>query len=179
MKLANGNTFEAKEDVFGVLADMVSAAAFTLEAADSQIRKSCAHLQQLQPAETNTGGNKTPARVSVSPDGIAEFSGGARVPFYDALERLTEHQGDQNRAFSPVFDHAYEMATDATLRNAYRVAKQFETEQIERSLKRLQSSKAQLSALDHILSREAQVADKEGRKPEYYSQRIYDEVCKY
>lgn len=174
MRLANGITFEAKTDVFAALADMVSAAAFTLEPADSLIRKWNTHLQQIQLAASATG--ESSAAFSVNRDGIAEFSRGARVPYYDSLDRLSKHQGDQARAVFPNLEHWYKMATDTTLRRAYQTVKTYETEQIEKSLARMQHSGAQQSAVDHLLFREGQVAEKEGRKPEFYSKRIYDEV---
>ncbi|CAN8096988.1 unnamed protein product [Discula destructiva] len=165
MQHADGRPFQAKKDIFNVLADMVTAAGFTLAPEDSIIRKLHEHLEQLPSAG-----------VSMEPDGTAKFPRGYENPYYDALDRLGVHQGDQTRTPLPAVDHAFRMATDATLRSAYQVVHKYETEQIDSSLKRFQDGRPELSALDHVLRKEAQIAEKEGRKPEYYARRIYDEM---
>lgn len=64
------------------------------------------------------------------------------------------------------------------MRNAHRLAARLQQREIANGLERRRTGQAQRCAVDQILAREEAMAEKEGRKPDYYSQTITSEVCK-
>jgi cytochrome P450 len=63
-------------------------------------------------------------------------------------------------------------------RKARKIKEKFIRGELKRAVQRLDEGKAEkpTSAVDHIISREKTVAEKEGQKPEYYSQMMVDEI---
>lgn len=95
-----------------------------------------------------------------------------------AFHRLTEYQGEQARSINAPIQHKLRMLTSPALRNAFKVVRQVFTEEIKKALARIEveGDGAMMSALDQMLLRERQYAEKHGKKPEYFHGRIIDEA---
>lgn len=164
---ANGRPFEAINDIFDCVSDMVNGAAFAIEDTMSATK------HQLE----FTVGLKN-LNVEDREDGSVNIPRAPDQPTLVAFHRLTEYQGEQARSINAPIQHKLRMLTDPSLRNAFKVVREVFTSEIKKSLARMEgkSDTVMMSALDQMLSRENQYAEKHGKKPEYFHGRIIDEV---
>jgi hypothetical protein len=165
---ARGRPFDVLDDVFGTLSDTITGAAFALNEDMSTVKQQQLYLKSLGPD------------LKMAPDehDATTFPKLSPLPYVKALRRISDHQGDLTKAASPFLAHYSTMLTNSELRHDFKVLRDFETKEIQKSIARLDDDDKNLtSALDHLVAQEKQLAIKEGRKPEFYSQRIYDEVC--
>lgn len=164
---ASGRPFHAINDIFDCVSDMVNGAAFAIEDNMSSTKHQLEFTTSLKDAI-----------VKEREDGSVDISRAPDLPTLAAFHRLTEYQGEQARSINAPIQHKLRMLTDPALRNAFKVAKQVFTDEIKKALARMQGEGdiVMMSALDQILSREKQYAEKHGKKPEYFHGRITDEV---
>ena len=163
-----GRPFDVLDDIFGTLSDTITGAAFALNEDMSTVKQQLLYLKSLGPD------------LQMAPDeqDATTFPKLSPLPYVKALRRISDHQGDLTKAASPFLAHYSTMLTNSELRHDFKVLRDFETKEIQKSIARLDDDDKNLtSALDHLVAQEKQLAIKEGRKPEFYSQRIYDEVC--
>lgn len=166
-KLSNSQPFNAVNDVFDCVSDMVNGAAFAIEddmsATNHQMRfTTTLKDSQLEHREDSS------VDIPRAPD----------QPTLAAFHRLTEYQGEQARSINAPIQHKLRMLTDPSLRNAFKVVKTVFTDEIKKALARMEGKDdvVMMSALDQILLREKQYAEKNGKKPEFFHGRITDEV---
>ena len=164
---ANGRPFDAINDVFDCVSDMVNGAAFAIEDAMSATR------HQLKFTTTLTD-----LDVKEREDGSVNIPRALDQPTLAAFHRLTEYQGEQARSINAPIQHKLRMLTDPSLRNAFKVVREVFTDEIKKALARMDGKDdiAMMSALDQMLLRETQHAEKNGKKPEYFHGRIIDEA---
>lgn len=110
-------------------------------------------------------------------DGSVNIPRAPDLPTLVAFHRLIRHQGEQAVSINAPIQHKLQMLTDPSLRNAFKVEREVFTNEIKKALARLEGEGDTVtSALDQILSREKQYAEKHGTKPDYFHGRITDEV---
>lgn len=164
---AAGRPFDAINDVFNCVSDMVNGAAFAIEDNMS------ATMHQL-----NFTAALKDMNVNEEEDGSVNIPRAPDQPTLAAFHRLTEYQGEQARSINAPIQHKLRMLTDPALRKAFNVVRTVFTDEVKKSLARTDSTggSVMMSALDQMLSREKQYAEKHGKKPEYFHGRIIDEA---
>lgn len=165
-KAADGRPFSATDDIYDAAVDIINAVAFGLDDSMSILKAQLDNLTTLSNTE-----------FPVNANGSVEFP---RVPYKSEIEAVrivTEHVGEQFKTFFPVFNHYYDLLTHPTLSKSIVQKNKLIHDEIEKSLVRLRNGEDETrSAMDHILQREMRAATKDGRKPEFHSMKIYDEV---
>lgn len=169
LEAAGDRPFNARDDIFSALSDMITGAAFALNEDMSTVKQ---RLYYLQSFDVNLQQNLGEYGDIVFPDITP-------LPYYNAFRILADHQGDQAKSLMPRLAHYYRMLADSTLSRAYKIVRDFEQTEIQKSIARLEAdgNKGLTSALDFMVNREMEAATKEGRKPNFYQRRIFDEVC--
>lgn len=164
---ANGRPFEAINDIFDCVSDMVNGAAFAIEDTMSATKHQLEFTVDLKNLS-----------VEEREDGSVNIPRAPDQPTLVAFHRLTEYQGEQARSINAPIQHKLRMLTDPALRNAFKVVRKVFTNEIKKALARMEDKRdtVMMSALDQMLSREKQYAEKYGKKPEYFHGRIIDEV---
>lgn len=164
---ANGRPFKAINDIFDCVSDMVNAAAFAIEDTMSATKNQLTFTSALKDVNVKEG-----------EDGSVFIPRAPDHPTLVAFHRLTEYQGEQARSINAPIQHKLRMLTDPGLRNAFRVVREVFTDEIKKSLGRMEGKDdiSTMSALDQILLREKQFAEKNGTKPDYFHARISDEA---
>ncbi|KAI5918385.1 cytochrome P450 [Camillea tinctor] len=167
---AKGGVFDARDDIFSALSDTITGAAFALNDDMSTVRQRLQYLHSFNgniPLETDQ-------------HGAIRFPEISPLPYYEAFRRLSDHQGDQAKAVFPRISHHLEMLTQPKLRWAYKVVHDFEARETQKSIIRVEGNdQALTSALDYLVMRELQNATNEGRKPDFYQRRFFDEMSGY
>ncbi|KAG6355011.1 hypothetical protein INS49_004092 [Diaporthe citri] len=164
---AIGRPFYAMSDIFDCVSDMVNGAAFAIEDSMSATRH---HLRFAAELKTSF--------VKEGEDGSVNLPRAPDQPTLVAFHRLTAYQGEQGRSINAPIQHRLRMLTDPTLRNAFDVVTNVFANEIKKALARMEGKgdSVMMSALDQILSREKQHAEKYGKKPDYFHGRITDEA---
>lgn len=164
---ATGRPFYAMSDIFDCVSDMVNGAAFAIEDSMSATRHQLRFTAELKTVD-----------VKERKDGSVNIPRAPDQPTLVAFHRLTAYQGEQARSINAPIQHRLRMLTDSSLRNAFHVVRNLFTNEIKKALTRMEErgDTVMTSALDQILSREKQHAEKHGKKPEYFHGRITDEA---
>ncbi|KAK2615030.1 hypothetical protein N8I77_001809 [Diaporthe amygdali] len=164
---ANGRPFDAIKDIFDCVSDMVNGAAFAIEDTMSSTNHQLKFTEGLKFL-----------MVEEREDGFVNIPRAPDQPTLAAFHRLTEYQGEQARSINAPIQHKLRMLTDPALRNAFKVVRKVFTNEIQKALARMEGKGeiVMMSALDQILFREKQYAEKHGSKPDYFHGRIIDEV---
>lgn len=166
-QFAKGRPFHASSDIFDCVSDMVNGAAFAIEDSMSATKHQLRFTAKLENSDVTEREDRS-VNIPRAPD----------QPTLVAFHRLTEYQGEQARSINAPIQHKLRMLTDPTLRNAFRVVENVFTNEIKKALARMEGNgeATMMSALDQILFREGQHAEKHGKKPEYFHGRITDEA---
>lgn len=164
---ATGRPLYAMSDIFDCVSDMVNGAAFAIEDSMSATRHQLRFTAELKTVD-----------VKEREDGSVNIPRAPDQPTLVAFHRLTAYQGEQARSINAPIQHRLRMLTDSSLRNAFHVVRNLFTDEIKKALARMEEKgdTVMTSALDQILSREKQHAQKHGKKPEYFHGRITDEA---
>jgi hypothetical protein len=164
-QLGEGRPFNARRDIFEVAMDIINAVAFGLEDDQSMIK------HQLDSLLSNT------FRPTLNTDGTLAFPAPPVLPAIAAIEAVGHYLGQQLVSPFAGLVHRFQMLTNRTLvRNIARKDK-FLRDEIDKAIVRLRKGEGGTrSAMDHILQREMNAADKAGREPVFHSPRIHDEV---
>jgi hypothetical protein len=169
-KLTRGEPFEALHDIFEAATDMINSAAFAFGDNMSTIKL------QLDFLNTSNGAG-TRFTPSLDTNGGFKFPQMPELPGIAACRALVEHVGVLFNVPMPKLEDGWRMMTNSHLRNSVKRKNEMIRAEIEKSIRRLeQGDGTMLSAVDHLLQREQAAAQKAGRKPDYHSRKIYDEV---
>ncbi|KAI1131463.1 cytochrome P450 [Nemania abortiva] len=168
-ELGEGRPFNARRDIFDAAMDIINAAAFGLEDDQSTVKN------QLDFLLSKPGFRPTPEA-----DGSVTFPELPPLPDIAAIEAIGIHQGEQIKAPFPRLAHRYAMLTDRALKRSVARKDRFLRDEIDKAVVRLRKGESGTrSAMDHILQREMNAADKAGRRPVFHSPRIHDELFGY
>jgi hypothetical protein len=166
VKTANGKPFNASRDILDAALDIINAAAFAFDDSMGTIKRQLDYLKT----------SKTPQCVQSAEESV-EFARLPDTPDIAAIQTLSDHLGTQFESMKPRFDHRIKMLTSPKLRRSFAQKDEMIRREVVKSLERIESGDETMSsALDHLLQRERSAALKAGRKPEFHSKRIYDEV---
>ncbi|KAJ4171553.1 hypothetical protein NW754_013321 [Fusarium falciforme] len=164
-RLSNGRPFDAAEDIHNAALDIIMAASFGLGLEQSQIAKQTRELE----GASSPGGR----------DDVFEFK---QVPLDEELRfftTLTDSIIVAARSPLPRLGHFLYRNLSPMMRRAAAGRDRLRNREIAKSVERRRSGHPERCALDNMLAREDVIAEKEGRKPNYYSQVIQSELLGY
>jgi hypothetical protein len=165
-KLAKGRPFNAKKDIIDAAMDIINAAAFSFDDGMSTTKHQLDHLAGM-----------TSTHIVECKDGSTDFPRLADLPDIAAISAVADHLGTQFRSVMPRLDHKIRMLTQPNLRRNFARKDAMISREIAKSLARFKAGDhTMFSALDHLLQREINAAQKADRQPVFYSSRIKDEV---
>ncbi|KAM0425749.1 hypothetical protein ACHAPT_008997 [Fusarium lateritium] len=165
LRLCDGRPFDASEDIHNAALDIIMAASFGLDPEQSQIAKQIRELE----GEASPGGDGD----------VFEFK---HVPLDEELRCFTTLAASiavAVRSPLPRFHHFLYRNISPTMRKAAAGRDKLRNREVTKSVERKRSGQAQRCALDNMLAREDVIAEKEGRKPNYYSETIMSELLGY
>jgi hypothetical protein len=178
-KLGGGRPFNARRDIFDAAIDIINAAAFGLGDEQSTVKHQLDHLLSL----SSSASSKPEQEVfTANADGSITFPSLPQLPSIAAIEAVGKYLGEQFKASFPVLAHRINMLTDREMVRNFRRKDAFLRDEIDKAVLRLRRGEGGLrSAMDFVLQREMNQADKEGRTPVFHSPRIHDEVrfCRF
>lgn len=165
-EIAGDRPFDARKDIVDAAMDIINAAALSFDDSMSTTKNQLDFLNSAEGTET-----------TVAPDGSIQFARAADIPAIAAINSLTDYIGGQLRALLPKLEHRIRYLTSPDLRHKFARKNEAIRNETSKSLARFASGdKTTLSALDNLLQREMNASAKAGRKPDFYSARISDEV---
>ncbi|GAW17744.1 hypothetical protein ANO14919_072100 [Xylariales sp. No.14919] len=168
-ELGGSQPFNARRDIFDAAIDIINAVAFGLEDDQSTVKN------QINSLLSKPGFRPTP-----NADGSVTFPELPTLPNIAAIEEIGLHLGEQFKAPFPKTAHRWQMWTSPTLAKSYARKDQFLYDEIDKAVIRLRKGESGTrSAMDHILQREMNAAEKAGREPVFHSPRIHDELFGY
>ncbi|KAF5001394.1 hypothetical protein FDECE_10957 [Fusarium decemcellulare] len=162
LALSNGRPFEAADDIHNAALDIIMVASFGLDSDQTQLVKQLSHLK----SKNTPGGD----------DDEFEFE---PVPLDEELRSFTilaDSISIAIRSPSPRIHHFLYRNLSSKMRRATAGRDALRNREVAKSVERRRSGHPERCALDNMLAREDVIADKEGRKPDYYSQTIMSEV---
>lgn len=175
-KLGGGRPFNARKDIFDAAIDIINAAAFGLGNEQSTVKHQLDHLLSLSSASSSS--NPKQQVFTAGADGSIIFPSLPQLPSIAAIEAVGKYLGEQFKASFPALAHRINMLTDRKLVRNFKLKDVFLRDEIDKAVLRLRKGEGGLrSAMDFVLQREMNQADKEGRTPVFHSPRIHDEVC--
>ncbi|KAI0454610.1 cytochrome P450 [Xylaria acuta] len=168
-ELGEGRPFNARRDIFDATIDIINAAAFGLEDDQSTVKNQLDFLS-----------SKPGYRPVNNADGTVAFPELPTLPYIAAIEAIGLHLGEQLKAPFPKLVHRFQMLTRPTLAKNFARKDMFLRDEIDKAVVRLRKGESGTrSAMDHILQREMNAAEKAGREPIFHSLRIHDELFGY
>lgn len=165
-EMGQSQPFNARRDIFDAALDIINAVAFGLEDNQSTVKNQLDHL-------LSRPGFRPPPNA----DGSVSFPELPIMPDVAAIEAIEIHLGEQFKAPFPRLAHRFQMLTSPTLAKNFARRDKFLRDEIDKAVVRLRKGESGTrSAMDYILQREMNAADKAGREPVFHSPRIHDEV---
>lgn len=167
LAICKDRPFDIGDDIHYTMLDMTLLAAFGMDVKRTQLVK---QLSSLQPKTTSSWNDEK------KKDAVFEFE---HVPLDPELAALTTLSESVKAAFRAPFirlHHFIQKHFSSTMKNAHSLVDKLRHREIAASLERRKNGQAERSALDHMIAREAVIAEKEGRKPNYYCQALASEV---
>ncbi|KAJ4328951.1 hypothetical protein N0V84_000521 [Fusarium piperis] len=165
LRLSKGRPFDACEDIHNAALDIIMAASFGIGPEQSQIAKQIRELG----SESSLGGE----------DDVFEFK---HVPLDEGLGSFTvlaDSVAVAVRSPLPKLGHFLYRNLSPMMRRAAAGRDRIRNREVAKSIERRRSGHPERCALDNMLAREDVIAEKEGRKPNYYSQVIMSELLGY
>lgn len=178
-RLAKGRPFEAQFDIYLMAMDVILAAAFALDESRSVVRMQLEHLEAHQSSVPDVGDDKDAAvvlpqrAVPDEMDALTRLTESLSIPMRSPLPRLAHwlwRQRPSSRRSFALKEQLIETEIAASLQRLFGNGGHGEAPSLEKGGKRC--------AMDDMLMRERSLAAKQGRKPDYYSQTIKDEVSR-
>ncbi|KXJ89997.1 cytochrome P450 [Microdochium bolleyi] len=164
--LTEGCPFDVKQDVVDLALDIINAAAFGLGDDMSITKQQLVFLDSLSRFQH-----------TINADGSVTIPREPHVPDIAAIYEFGHHVGTQFKAISPTWAHPCKVLTSPTLAKAIARKNELIRREVEKTLERIRSGdNAMWSAMDNIILREMASAEKAGRKPDFHSPQIYDEL---
>ncbi|KAI0397979.1 cytochrome P450 [Xylariaceae sp. FL0594] len=171
-RLGGGRPFDAHKDLVDASIDIINAAAFGLGDEQSTVKHQLDHLLSLSSSSSSFKINEK--------DGSITFPQLPQLPAIAAIEAVGKYLGEQFKAPFAVLAHRVNMLRDARLRRNFRLKDEFLRNEIDKAVERLRRGESGLrSAMDFVLQREMNQAEKMGRTPVFHSPRIHDELFGY
>ncbi|TGJ83827.1 hypothetical protein E0Z10_g4971 [Xylaria hypoxylon] len=168
-ELGEGRPFNARRDIFDAAIDIINAAAFGLDDDQSTVKNQLDHLL-----------SKPELRPTPNADGSVMFPELPTLPTIVAIEEIGNHLGEQFKSPFPRLSHRFQMWKSPTLAKSVARKDEFLRDEINKAVVRLRKGESGTrSAMDHILQREMNAAEKAGREPVFHSHRIHDELFGY
>ncbi|KAI1183643.1 cytochrome P450 [Nemania serpens] len=168
-EMGQSQPFNARRDIFDAALDIINAVAFGLEDNQSTVKNQLDHL-------LSRPGFRPPPNA----DGSVSFPELPIMPDVAAIEAIEIHLGEQFKAPFPRLAHRFQMLTSPTLAKNFARRDKFLRDEIDKAVVRLRKGESGTrSAMDYILQREMNAADKAGREPVFHSPRIHDELFGY
>ncbi|CRK41158.1 hypothetical protein BN1723_015860 [Verticillium longisporum] len=172
--VADGRLFNANTDVHHAALDMIMGASFGFEKHQSQLQVKLDSLQREkaslpEPKAAGGGGD----------DEILEFNDPSMLQELQACKTIADSIGVNLKSTVPVFNAWFYRNIVPSMRGALKTYRSMARREISKSLERLHAGHPDRSAMDQLLAREDVLAKKEGRKPDYYSEVIMDELLGY
>jgi hypothetical protein len=102
------------------------------------------------------------------------------VPLDPELGALTTISDSPYKAFRSPFPrllHWYNRRFSSIMKAATAITDQMHNREITASIERRAKGQPERCALDHMIARETAIAEKEERKPNFYSQAMKSEAC--
>lgn len=165
LSLSQGRPFDVSEDIHNVALDIIMVASFGLDMEQTHLAKQMCNLE-----------SKTTASGGKGTDQMFEFE---PVPLDDELQAfavLTDSVSLAIRSPAPRLHHFLYRNLSSQMRRAAALRDGLRDREITKSLERAKAGLAEQCAMDQMLAREHAMAEKEGRKADYYSQTITSEV---
>ncbi|KAF3349868.1 hypothetical protein VD0004_g6024 [Verticillium dahliae] len=172
--VADGRLFNANTDVHHAALDMIMGASFGLEKHQSQLQVKLDSLQRETaslPAPRAAGGGDG--------DEVLEFDDPPMLRELQACKTIADSIGVNIKSILPVYNAWFYRNVVPSMRGALKTYRAMARREISKSLERLHAGHPDRSAMDQLLAREDVLAKKEGRKPDYYSEVIMDELLGY
>lgn len=174
-RLAGGRPWAAAEDIDHVATDAVLAFAF----GEPFARKHSATRPALEAVgEMNAPVGDSLDDAAASPDEPVEFPGGQVDEVVRATLELVATVKEVQGSPLPDWKWAY-VNSKPRIRRATRVKENYISKELTDAIGRLQGAGEEefvKSAVDHMVFREKTLAAKDGRKPDYFSRVMMDEV---
>lgn len=169
-RLANGRPFDAHHDIYHFALDAMSGFTFGHDFDVSSVRPTSSAIENMgkkaQEALTNCIGKEEPV----------SFPHGKMPDLMWAFQELTELVAYLLGNPLPHLTWAWILRKPAS-KKAYRIKEQFIKKELDKAVKRLEDGvEKPESAVDYIVTREKTMAERAGRKPNYLSRVIIDEV---
>ncbi|KAM6529936.1 hypothetical protein FALCPG4_008058 [Fusarium falciforme] len=168
--LSKGRPFAASREIHHAALDIIVCVAFGLESDQTQLVRALEALDADHDSEINAIGG---------PDDEFVFKEEPLAEELEAFTKMSDSVAMSIRSPSPRLFHFLYGTLSSVMRNARRLARRLQQREIANGLERRRTGQAQRCAVDQILAREEAMAEKEGRKPDYYSQTITSELMTY
>ncbi|KAM0271649.1 hypothetical protein ACHAQH_009004 [Verticillium albo-atrum] len=170
--MADGRLFDAGTDVHHAALDMIMGASFGFEKHRSQLQVQLDSLQQ----EKGSIANATAADLE---NEVLEFDNPPMLDELQACKVIADSIGFAMKSVVPAANAWFCRHFMPSMRKALRTYRTMARQEIDKSLERLHAGRPDRCAMDQLLAREDVLAKKEGRKPDYYSETINDELLGY
>lgn len=166
-RLAQGRPFEARTDLYNGTVDMTWAAFFGLDSPVNQTRANVAALsaRSLKDIMNNDDGSIKHPEIPRRPEfnSIQHIAWSLEIPMQSPTPKLAHWMHRQTKKW----------------KDAWRIKEQVIKTEIDKRLRdyRTNGNKFDIrDGLDSVLHREHVMAEREGKKPDFYSRAVFDEV---
>ncbi|KAI1176834.1 cytochrome P450 [Nemania sp. FL0916] len=168
-KLAENRPFNARRDLFDAAIDIINAVTFGLEDDQSTVK-----------SQTDFLISESGFQLRLEADGSVMFPEISPLPIITTIEEIGAHLGEQLKSPFPKLAHYFQMLTSPSLAKSFARKESFIRNEIDKAVVRLRRGEGGTrSAMDYILLREMNAAEKVGRKPLFHSRQIHDELFGY
>ncbi|KAH6855503.1 cytochrome P450 monooxygenase [Chaetomium sp. MPI-CAGE-AT-0009] len=170
-RLADGRPFDAHHDLYNFALDAMSGFTFGHGFDHSTVRHAAEAVQGLEGSALKALQNKGTKEDPIT------FPHGKVPDIMWAFEELTQLVASLLGNPVPHLTWAYVLRKPASMK-AKRIKERFILDELKRAVQRLDQGGAEkpTSAVDYMVAREKTLAEKAGRKPEYFSSVMVDEV---
>ncbi|KAJ3544263.1 hypothetical protein NM208_g3143 [Fusarium decemcellulare] len=169
-ELSKGRPFAASRDVHNAALDIIGCAAFGIEPGQTQLAREIEALDPDHQVSMNAIGG---------PNDEFVFKEAPLEEELEAFTVLSSSTTKSMRSLSPTLFHILYRHLSPVMKKARRLSKRLQEREIANGIERRRTGQAQRCAVDQILAREEAIAEKEGRKPDYYNQAITSELMTY
>lgn len=168
--ISQGHTFHAGKDILDTSLDAIFATLFGLHKSKSIVYNDLQHLQQ------NCSQDSLVRNLRKN-DTVIQFPRSEYPAVYHAILTLSESLEASITKPFPVFYH-WVLRKMQYMRHAREAKESFFKDQIDKAIGRIfkKDNFFPQSGLDHILQREYNIAQSEGRLTSFHGRQVYDEV---
>ncbi|KAF2251175.1 cytochrome P450 [Trematosphaeria pertusa] len=164
-RVANGRPFDVNEDLNHSALDGMLAFVFDRHFEHTAIGPQFDLASKLDPSSIETG-----------PNGEAKFPEAPLNEFITALYQTVDAIDQVTKSVSPTFTMWWLRQTPR-YKKVMTVKRKVVKEQVRGALRRLETTGVTKTAIEHMLMREKKAAEKQGRKPDYESPILMEEIA--